>query len=166
MKARGNVWLLSSGLGLLVLVAGFYVYRNTMCTCSHDTKDDGKKVSSKTSTTEQKALSVQILQEAALDAARPKTGDRVSVHYTGWLNDHDQLGEQFDSSYSRNAPFEFVLGVGSVISGWDIAVGQMKVGEKRRVFIPSELAYGAYGAGGIIPPHADLIFDIELIEIV
>ena len=89
-----------------------------------------------------------------------QTGDTVSVNYTGWLTD----GTQFDSSYDRGQPFTFQLGVGSVISGWDQGVVGMKVGGKRRLTIPPDLAYGASGRGSI-PPNATLIFEVELVEI-
>jgi FKBP-type peptidyl-prolyl cis-trans isomerase len=93
--------------------------------------------------------------------AAPKQGDSVSVHYTGWLED----GTKFDSSVDRNQPFSFRLGSGQVIRGWDEAVATMKVGDKSKFTIPSELGYGSRGAGGVIPPNATLIFDIELLAI-
>ena len=93
-------------------------------------------------------------------------GDFVSVPYTGWLQNPDgSEGEKFDSSVDRDEPFEFSLGAGHVIRGWDEGVQGMKVGGKRRLVIPAELGYGARGAGGVIPPNATLIFDVELLEI-
>jgi FKBP-type peptidyl-prolyl cis-trans isomerase len=88
-------------------------------------------------------------------------GQTVSVHYTGWLTN----GKKFDSSVDRGQPFSFRLGVGQVIKGWDEGVQGMKVGGKRKLTIPSNLGYGARGAGGLIPPHATLVFDVELLGV-
>ncbi|MCK4307324.1 FKBP-type peptidyl-prolyl cis-trans isomerase [candidate division WOR-3 bacterium] len=93
--------------------------------------------------------------------ASPTIGSRVSVHYTGWLED----GTMFDSSKKRDKPFIFTLGQGQVIKGWDEGVVSMKVGGKRKLIIPSKLGYGEYGAGDAIPPNAILIFEIELLKI-
>ncbi len=95
------------------------------------------------------------------NGASPKAGNTVTVHYTGWLTD----GSKFDSSVDRDDPFAFVLGAGQVIQGWDEGVATMKVGEKARLTIPPEKAYGRDGYPGAIPPNATLIFEVELLSI-
>jgi FKBP-type peptidyl-prolyl cis-trans isomerase FkpA len=95
------------------------------------------------------------------NGAAPQRGEVVNVHYTGWLTD----GTKFDSSVDRNEPFSFVLGAGQVIQGWDQGVATMQVGDKARLTIPSDLAYGDHGYPGAIPPKATLIFEVELLSI-
>jgi len=95
------------------------------------------------------------------DGAVAAAGQSVTVHYTGWLTD----GRKFDSSKDRNDPFVFPLGRGQVIRGWDEGVQGMKVGGKRKLTIPPELGYGARGAGGVIPPNATLVFEVELLGV-
>jgi peptidylprolyl isomerase len=87
------------------------------------------------------------------------------MHYTGWLYENGAKGTKFDSSLDRGEPFEFPLGAGRVIKGWDEGVAGMKVGGKRTLIIPPQLGYGARGAGGVIPPNATLLFDVELLEV-
>ena len=100
------------------------------------------------------------------EGAEAKAGDHVTVHYTGWLRNADgSAGKKFDSSKDRNDPFEFPLGAGHVIKGWDQGVQGMKVGGFRTLIIPAALGYGARGAGGAIPPNATLIFDVELLAV-
>ncbi len=108
-------------------------------------------------------LEYDILQAGSGES--PRKGQHVTVHYTGWLNNKGEKGSQFDSSISRGRPFVFIIGQGQVIKGWDEGVMSMKIGEKRRLYIPSKLGYGVYGAGALIPPGADLIFDVELISV-
>ena len=103
--------------------------------------------------------------EAVGNGPQPQAGQVVEVHYTGWLSDNGQKGRKFDSSRDRGQPFTFKLGAGQVIQGWDIGVGSMKVGGRRTLVLPASLAYGARGAGGVIPPGATLIFDVELLGI-
>jgi len=99
------------------------------------------------------------------DGATATSGKKVSVHYTGWLDNNGEKGRKFDSSVDRGQPFSFNLGGGQVIKGWDEGVAGMKVGGKRTLTIPPTLGYGARGAGGVIPANATLIFDVELLGI-
>ena len=95
--------------------------------------------------------------------ASPTAGQSVEVHYTGWLDENGRKGKKFDSSRDRGKPFTFVLGQGQVIAGWDEGVATMKIGGKRTLIVPPPLGYGERGAGGVIPPGATLIFDVELL---
>ncbi len=93
-----------------------------------------------------------------------RAGADVTVHYTGWLYNDGEIGRKFDSSKDRGDPFSFPLGAGHVIRGWDEGVAGMKVGGTRRLLIPPTLGYGARGAGGVIPPNATLLFEVELLD--
>jgi peptidylprolyl isomerase len=97
--------------------------------------------------------------------ASPKPGQTCVMHYTGWLWENGAKGKKFDSSVDRGQPFEFQIGLGMVIKGWDEGVMTMKVGGKRTLLIPASLGYGSRGAGGVIPPNATLVFDVELLGI-
>ena len=108
-------------------------------------------------------------EEKTMTDTVANAGDTIRVHYTGWLADPDAAdgrGAKFDSSVDRGEPFQFTLGVGAVIKGWDQGVEGMSVGEKKTLTIPPELGYGSRGAGGVIPPNATLIFDVELVEVI
>jgi FKBP-type peptidyl-prolyl cis-trans isomerase FkpA len=112
--------------------------------------------------------SLQITDDGVGTGTAATAGKEVSVHYTGWLYDPkaaDKHGKKFDSSRDHGEPFSFKLGAGQVIGGWDQGVAGMKVGGKRTLIIPSELGYGARGAGGAIPPNATLVFDVELLRV-
>jgi FKBP-type peptidyl-prolyl cis-trans isomerase FkpA len=111
---------------------------------------------------------LQRLDTRAGTGAVATSGSDVTVHYTGWLYDEnapDKRGVKFDSSVDRGQPFTFLLGAGQVIRGWDEGVAAMKVGGKRTLLIPADLGYGSNGAGGVIPPGASLVFDVELLDV-
>jgi peptidylprolyl isomerase len=111
------------------------------------------------------ASGLQIIDGVVGTGASPKPGQTCVMHYTGWLYENGQKGKKFDSSVDRNEPFEFPIGKGRVIAGWDEGVASMKVGGKRTLIIPPQLGYGARGAGGVIPPNATLMFDVELLAV-
>lgn len=108
---------------------------------------------------------LQIIDSVEGTGAQPTSGQTCVMHYTGWLYENGQKGKKFDSSVDRGQPFEFPIGVGRVIAGWDEGVATMKVGGKRTLIIPPDLGYGARGAGGVIPPNATLIFEVELLGV-
>ena len=126
-----------------------------------------------TSTQEKPAMTYSITELKKIDTQvgtgrEAEPGFNISVHYTGWLYDEkatDHKGKKFDSSLDRKQPFDFALGAGQVIQGWDEGFAGMKIGGKRTLIIPSEMGYGARGAGGAIPPNATLIFDVELLDV-
>ncbi len=108
---------------------------------------------------------LQISDSKIGTGATPRPGQTCVMHYTGWLYQGGAKGKKFDSSVDRGQPFEFPIGQGHVIRGWDEGVATMKVGGKRTLIIPPELGYGSRGAGGVIPPNATLIFDVELLDV-
>jgi FKBP-type peptidyl-prolyl cis-trans isomerase FkpA len=108
---------------------------------------------------------LQITDSKVGTGAAPKSGQTCVMHYTGWLYENGAKGKKFDSSVDRGQPFEFPLGQRRVIAGWDEGVASMKVGGKRTLIIPPALGYGARGAGGVIPPNATLIFEVELLDV-
>ena len=116
-------------------------------------------------TTTTTASGLQFADTVVGTGASPTTGQTCVMHYTGWLYKDGVKGSKFDSSVDRGQPFEFTIGVGQVIKGWDEGVATMKVGGKRTLIIPAALGYGARGAGGVIPPNATLIFDVELLGV-
>jgi FKBP-type peptidyl-prolyl cis-trans isomerase FkpA len=111
------------------------------------------------------ASGLQITDSKVGTGATPKPGQICVMHYTGWLYENGVKGRKFDSSLDRNEPFEFPIGQRKVIAGWDEGVATMKVGGKRTLIIPPQLGYGARGAGGVIPPNATLMFDVELLDV-
>jgi len=123
-------------------------------------KENNSENQNKVAVEQEGGLKIEIIQQG--QGKESKSGDIVSVHYTGTLED----GTKFDSSIDRGQPFAFTLGAGQVIKGWDLGVLGMKVGEKRKLIIPPELGYGSSGTpGGPIPPNATLIFEVELLDI-
>ena len=111
------------------------------------------------------ASGLQIIDSTVGTGASPKPGQTCVMHYTGWLYENGVKGKKFDSSVDRNEPFEFPIGQHRVIAGWDEGVATMKVGGKRTLISPPALGYGARGAGGVIPPNATLIFEVELLDV-
>ncbi len=109
--------------------------------------------------------SLKIIDIKVGTGSAPKPGQTCVMHYTGWLYENDKKAAKFDSSLDRNQPFSFPIGQHQVIAGWDEGVATMKVGGKRTLIIPPELGYGPRGAGGVIPPNATLIFDVELLGV-
>jgi len=111
------------------------------------------------------ASGLQYIDTQVGTGASPRTGQTCVMHYTGWLYENGAKGKKFDSSVDRGQPFEFPIGMKRVIAGWDEGVATMKVGGKRTLIIPAKLGYGDRGAGGVIPPNATLIFEVELLGI-
>jgi len=149
---------LARALAFTAFIAGFGVAVEAVSIQAATAQTAGKK----TMTT---ASGLQYTDETIGTGAQPKPGQTAVVHYTGWLYVNGMKGKKFDSSHDRNEPFEFPVGRGRVIKGWDEGVATMKVGGKRTLIIPPALGYGASGAGGVIPPNATLMFDVELLAV-
>jgi FKBP-type peptidyl-prolyl cis-trans isomerase len=163
-------------IAILLVVAGFFVYKYVNnWNVGIESKESGVKATEKkvekmkeqvnnseTNKNNQKNMDLKIeTTQEGTGEVKTKSGDKISVHYTGKLEN----GTKFDSSVDRGEPFEFTIGQGQVIAGWEKGLLDMKVGEKRTLTIPSDMGYGAQGAGGVIPPNATLIFDVELMGI-
>lgn len=142
---------------LLIAAGGFYAYGKLAQKPAGE--DNLRQLNGENMITTASGLKYEDLKVGS--GAEAVAGKTVSVHYTGWLED----GTKFDSSVDRGEPFSFRLGAGGVIAGWDEGVAGMKVGGKRRLVIPSALGYGTRGAGGVIPPNATLIFEVELLSV-
>jgi FKBP-type peptidyl-prolyl cis-trans isomerase FkpA len=140
----------------LLIVAAFLVAAPSFA-LAQDSIDPSKMKKSAS------GLQHQDLKEGTGD--QPKAGQTCVMHYTGWLWADGKKGEKFDSSHDRNEPFQFRLGEGQVIKGWDEGVATMKIGGKRLLLIPPSLGYGARGAGGVIPPNATLLFEVDLLGV-
>jgi len=139
----------------LVALSALVIAGSTIMSESSDAQPAPKPVTTKSG--------LQIIDTTVGKGASPKRNQTVVVHYTGWLYEKGARGKKFDSSVDRKEPFRFPIGAGRVIPGWDEGVGSMRVGGKRTLIIPPNLGYGASGAGGVIPPNATLIFDVELV---
>lgn len=162
---------------ILFIFIGISIYKYYNSQKIYYTKQTGKvaeypmnttqKTGAKTGTeiTTPSGLRYTILQHGADDAKVIASGDIAVVHYTGFLENNGELGKKFDSSVDRGEPFSFVIDAGMVIAGWDEGVRGMRIGEQRRLIIPSKLGYGSRGIPGTIPGNATLIFDVELLDI-
>ena len=153
-----------------IIILSLSLSLGALLVACNDTTSAPEKAATNTESstmTADKAITSLIKDDVKVgDGAEATAGQTVSVHYTGWLYDPtaaDKHGTKFDSSRDRGTPFKFPLGAGRVIKGWDEGVAGMKIGGQRTLTIPADMAYGARGAGGLIPPNATLIFDVELI---
>lgn len=160
--SRKIIWI---GLLILIVLAGFLFLNKSDKKVSDNAsmpavKQENTKLDTNMNNSTQSAKLV--IEDTKLGTGTEvKSGDTVVMHYKGTLTD----GTKFDSSYDRNEPFSTQIGVGQVIKGWDLGIPGMKIGGKRKLTIPSDLGYGSTGTGGVIPPNATLIFEVELIDI-
>lgn len=158
---------------LSTLLAGICVLGLSACQAESNKANTNQSTAKDAAAMTEKITEAQVTELKKIDTQvgtgrEAEPGFNVTVHYTGWLYDasaEGNKGKKFDSSLDRNQPFVFFLGGGQVIQGWDEGFAGMKIGGKRTLVIPSEMGYGARGAGGAIPPNADLIFDVELLGV-
>jgi len=142
-----------------LILAATLAFSTVACAQKSNTK---KTMEQSKETTTPSGLKIQFQSQNGKE--KPSAGDKVTVHYTGYLYENGQKGKKFDSSVDRGTPFSFQLGVGQVIPGWDEGIALLGKGDKATLIIPSELGYGARGAGDAIPPNATLCFEVELID--
>jgi peptidylprolyl isomerase len=153
MRSTKRTTALKATTLMIALAGAFAISAPTIATA----QESGTEVTT--------ASGLKITDTVVGTGATPKTGQTCVMHYTGWLYVDGAKGQKFDSSVDRGEPFEFPIGTGRVIKGWDEGVASMKVGGKRTLIIPPNLGYGARGAGGAIPPNATLVFDVELLGV-
>ena len=146
-----------SAAGLIAACAALAVIGSTVMSDPSTAQSAAKPVTT--------SSGLQIIDTKVGTGALPRVNQTAIVHYTGWLYENGVKGKKFDSSVDRNEPFEFPVGAGRVIKGWDEGVATMKIGGKRTLIVPPQLGYGARGAGGAIPPNATLMFDVELLGV-
>jgi len=156
MKKRASI-LLAAAAALLFLAPRVFADEKADTGEKTDKKGESKMIKT--------ASGLQYEDIQVGTGAEPKTGQTCVMHYTGWLWENNAKGKKFDSSVDRGQPFEFMLGMGRVIKGWDEGVSTMKVGGKRMLLIPPQLAYGTRGAGAAVPPNATLLFEVELLGV-
>lgn len=154
---------------LIVLVAGLAVFAREWAADAQSSRITETSNHTTTAAEQRMSDTEPLITEIVVgEGAQVSNGETAVVHYTGWLYDAaapERKGSKFDSSHDHGEPFEFEVGAGHVIRGWDLGVAGMKVGGKRRLVVPSELGYGARGAGGVIPGGATLVFDVELVGV-
>lgn len=156
MKKRASI-LLAAAAALLFLAPRVFADEKADTGEKTDKKGESKMIKT--------ASGLQYEDIQVGTGAEPKTGQTCVMHYTGWLWENNAKGKKFDSSVDRGQPFEFMLGMGRVIKGWDEGVSTMKIGGKRMLLIPPQLAYGTRGAGAAVPPNATLLFEVELLGV-